>query len=344
MIDEPADPTEPRWLLWAREIQALAQTGLAFTRDQYDRERYQRLRALAAQIMAEHTGLEAQDIELMFTQQTGYATPKLGVRGAVFRDDRLLLVRETADEHRWTLPGGWADVNESPAEAVAREVREEAGVGCAPTSSPQCGTGPSSARNDAALPRLAAVLPVRDHWRRARVGTGDERSGFFRGARVADRAINPADIASPNETHVRAHAPTGPANRLRLTGNRVNVIASSHRPSAGTDGRDKPGHDGESEAKSEPGLVLGAQPRLRRRLEPKTSSMGSQRLRLRRRPRMRSGMVFKRQQSPRVYTAASDPRRKDGDGAHDDGTLIKQRSNAPTDRLCDEPPPGDAWP
>jgi ADP-ribose pyrophosphatase YjhB (NUDIX family) len=128
MSDGPANLTEPRWLLWAREIQALAQTGLAFTRDQFDRERYQRLRALAAQMMARDSGLEVRDIEVTFTRQTGYATPKLGVRGAVFRDDRLLLVRETADEHRWTLPGGWADVNESPAEAVAREVREEAGV------------------------------------------------------------------------------------------------------------------------------------------------------------------------------------------------------------------------
>jgi ADP-ribose pyrophosphatase YjhB (NUDIX family) len=128
MSDGPANLTEPRWLLWAREIQALAQTGLAFTRDQFDRERYQRLLALAAQMMARHTGLEARDIEVTFTRQTGYATPKLGVRGAVFRGDRLLLVRETADEHRWTLPGGWADVNENPAEAVAREVREEAGV------------------------------------------------------------------------------------------------------------------------------------------------------------------------------------------------------------------------
>jgi ADP-ribose pyrophosphatase YjhB (NUDIX family) len=128
MIDEPASPTEPNWLLWTRAMQALAQSGLAFTRDHYDRERYQQLRALAAEIMARHTGREVRDIEVMFTQQTGYATPKLGVRGAVFRDDRILLVRETADEHRWTLPGGWADVNESPAEAVAREVREEAGV------------------------------------------------------------------------------------------------------------------------------------------------------------------------------------------------------------------------
>jgi ADP-ribose pyrophosphatase YjhB (NUDIX family) len=128
MIEGTASPTEPQWLLWAREMQAMAQTGLAFTRDQYDRERYQRLRSLAAEIMAEHADMAIPDIEMLFTQQSGYATPKLGVRGAVFQDDRLLLVRETVDDHRWTLPGGWADVNESPAEAVAREVREEAGI------------------------------------------------------------------------------------------------------------------------------------------------------------------------------------------------------------------------
>jgi ADP-ribose pyrophosphatase YjhB (NUDIX family) len=128
MSDEATGAPEPLWLLWAREIQALAQTGLAFTHDQYDRERYQQLQELAAQIMAQHTGQEAQDFAMLFSRQAGYATPKLGVRGAVFRGDKVLLVRETADEHRWTLPGGWADVNESPAEAVAREVREEAGI------------------------------------------------------------------------------------------------------------------------------------------------------------------------------------------------------------------------
>jgi ADP-ribose pyrophosphatase YjhB (NUDIX family) len=128
MTEDLASPTEPMWLLWAREIQALAQTGLAFTRDQYDRERYQRLHAVAAQIIAKHTGLDVRDIDMLFSQQAGYATPKLGVRGAVFHDDRILLVRETADEHRWSLPGGWADVNESPSDAVAREVREESGL------------------------------------------------------------------------------------------------------------------------------------------------------------------------------------------------------------------------
>jgi ADP-ribose pyrophosphatase YjhB (NUDIX family) len=128
MTDEAPNPTEPRWLLWAREVQALAQTGLAFTRDQYDRERYQRLHTLASQITAEHTGMASDNIEVLLTRQTDYATPKLGVRGAVFRDDRILLVRERQDEHRWTVPGGWADVNESPADAVGREVREESGV------------------------------------------------------------------------------------------------------------------------------------------------------------------------------------------------------------------------
>jgi ADP-ribose pyrophosphatase YjhB (NUDIX family) len=118
---------EPLWLLWAREIQALAQTGLSFTRDKYDRERYLQLRALAARIMAEYAGVEVQHVAALFGEQSGYATPKLDVRGAAFRDGRLLMVRETADGGRWTLPGGWADVNESPTECVAKEVREESG-------------------------------------------------------------------------------------------------------------------------------------------------------------------------------------------------------------------------
>jgi len=105
----------------------MSQTGLTFTRDAYDRVRYHRIQTLAAEITARHTNLDAQPIELAFGAQSGYATPKVDVRGAVFREGRLLLVREKADHERWTLPGGWADVNESPAEAVGKEVREEAG-------------------------------------------------------------------------------------------------------------------------------------------------------------------------------------------------------------------------
>jgi ADP-ribose pyrophosphatase YjhB (NUDIX family) len=119
---------DPDWLVWAREIQAIAQTGLAFSPDAYDRERFQALQRLAAQIMAHHTGARLDRIEGLFDGETGYATPKVGVRGAVFDDrGRILMVRETIDHDRWTLPGGWADVNQTPAQSVVREIREESG-------------------------------------------------------------------------------------------------------------------------------------------------------------------------------------------------------------------------
>ena len=120
--------SEPDWLRWAREIQATAQTGLAFAKDPYDIERYLGLRDLAVRILAAHTGVAPAVVAELFAGDTGYATPKLGVRGAVFDGSgRILLVRETADGHRWTLPGGWAEVNQTPAESVTREVFEESG-------------------------------------------------------------------------------------------------------------------------------------------------------------------------------------------------------------------------
>ncbi|HJQ58724.1 MAG TPA: NUDIX hydrolase [Vineibacter sp.] len=122
------DVVQPLWLVWARQLQAIAQTGLTFSTVTYDRERYEAIRALAAQIMAEHSDADMRRIEGLFADQAGYATPKVDVRGAVFRNGRILLVREASDNGRWTLPGGWADVNQSPSESVVREVREEAGV------------------------------------------------------------------------------------------------------------------------------------------------------------------------------------------------------------------------
>lgn len=120
--------TEPQWLRWAREIQAIAQTGLAFTKDPYDTERYHALRALSVRIVAEHTGVDPTAVTDLFAADTGYATPKLGVRAGVFDGDgRILLVREAVDGDRWTLPGGWAEVNQTPAESVVREVFEESG-------------------------------------------------------------------------------------------------------------------------------------------------------------------------------------------------------------------------
>jgi ADP-ribose pyrophosphatase YjhB (NUDIX family) len=119
---------DPDWLIWARDIQAIAQTGLAFSKDPYDLERFAALRRLSARIMAEHTGADLGRIRGLFDAETGYATPKVGVRGAVFdASGRVLMVRETADENRWTLPGGWADVNQTPVQSVVREVFEESG-------------------------------------------------------------------------------------------------------------------------------------------------------------------------------------------------------------------------
>ncbi len=118
---------EPDWLVWAREIQGIAQSGLTFTKDQYDRERYEQLRRLSAHIMAAHSSMDASRIEALFAGQQGYATPKIDVRGAAFRDGRILMVREVVDSHRWTLPGGWADVNLSAAENAAKETVEESG-------------------------------------------------------------------------------------------------------------------------------------------------------------------------------------------------------------------------
>jgi ADP-ribose pyrophosphatase YjhB (NUDIX family) len=117
---------EPAWLTIARELQALAQTGLAFSKDPFDRQRFQRTRELAAQLMAQGSETDAQKILNLFERDVGYATPKIDVRGAAFMDGRILLVREASDGG-WTLPGGWADVNQSAAECVVREIFEESG-------------------------------------------------------------------------------------------------------------------------------------------------------------------------------------------------------------------------
>lgn len=116
----------PRWLTWAREIQALSQTGIHFSENEYQRERYERLSEIAAEIIGVHSDLQIEPLKGIFLNQIGYATPRVDVRGAVFQDDRLLLVKERMDG-AWTMPGGWADVGDIPSEAAEREVWEEAG-------------------------------------------------------------------------------------------------------------------------------------------------------------------------------------------------------------------------
>jgi ADP-ribose pyrophosphatase YjhB (NUDIX family) len=113
-------------LQWARKVQAIAQNGLAFTRDPFDRERYTQLQELVAGLLARELEVPLEAARGFWTGESGYATPKVDVRGAVFQGDRVLLVRERVDG-RWTLPGGWVDVNDAPSEAVAREIFEESG-------------------------------------------------------------------------------------------------------------------------------------------------------------------------------------------------------------------------
>lgn len=121
-----AAASDPAWLGLARELHAIAQTGGHYTRDDFDRLRYARLREMASELMALGSGSALGPIAHLFAQDVGYATPRVGVRGAVFRDDRILLVREITDG-RWAMPGGWCDVNQSPSQCVEREIQEESG-------------------------------------------------------------------------------------------------------------------------------------------------------------------------------------------------------------------------
>ena len=117
---------ESTWIEWVRRLQAIAQNGLTFCKDPFDRERYEQVRRVAEEILASYADIDATLISNLFRGERGYATPKIDVRGAVFHENRVLLVREQSDG-LWTLPGGWADVGESPAEAVVREIQEESG-------------------------------------------------------------------------------------------------------------------------------------------------------------------------------------------------------------------------
>jgi ADP-ribose pyrophosphatase YjhB (NUDIX family) len=117
---------EPNWLRWAKQLAAHAQNGLTYSQSPYELERYEHIRQIAAEMMAAGSGHEARAILDFLVTKKGYETPKVDVRGAAFREDEILLVRERVDGG-WTLPGGWADPCQTPSEAVAREVLEESG-------------------------------------------------------------------------------------------------------------------------------------------------------------------------------------------------------------------------
>ena len=115
-----------RTLELARRLHALARTGLHFCGNEYDRERYEEIERIAAELLGGPALADRDALLALWRTETGYVTPKVEVRGAVFRDGKVLLVRESADG-RWTLPGGWADVNESPSQAVEKEIEQESG-------------------------------------------------------------------------------------------------------------------------------------------------------------------------------------------------------------------------
>lgn len=115
-----------KWLDWAKRIQSISQSGLSFSNDDYDIERYEELRKISAEIIEEHTDLEMKKVMGLFTNERGYQTPKVDVRGVLFYDDKILMVREKIDD-KWSLPGGFCDVGLSPSENIIKEIKEESG-------------------------------------------------------------------------------------------------------------------------------------------------------------------------------------------------------------------------
>ncbi len=121
------DKILPKWLEWAREIQQLCQTGLAFSESEYETQRYKRLAEIAAEITASHSHISKEELTENFLAHPGYATPKVDIRAAIIENNKILLVQESMD-NKWAMPGGWADVGEFPAAAIIRETKEESGL------------------------------------------------------------------------------------------------------------------------------------------------------------------------------------------------------------------------
>ena len=119
-----------RWLDWVVELQSIAQAGITYGKDLYDKERYERIREIAAEMMGSLSDLPTETIKDLFCNESGYQTPKIDTRAAIFEAGKLLLVQE--NDGRWSLPGGWCDVNVSVGENTVKEVKEEAGLDVKP--------------------------------------------------------------------------------------------------------------------------------------------------------------------------------------------------------------------
>ena len=121
MIEKPY--INHKWLTTAMEMQFIAQAGLAYTKDDFDYERFTRLSEMAAEIMSEYVDLPVEKVKTLFCNETGYQTPKLDTRSVIFKDDKILLVKER--DGRWSLPGGWVDVNQSIAIISSKKLKKK---------------------------------------------------------------------------------------------------------------------------------------------------------------------------------------------------------------------------
>jgi ADP-ribose pyrophosphatase YjhB (NUDIX family) len=122
--------SESPWLKWAIELQFIAQAGLTYSKDSFDLKRFERIREISAEIMSMKSGLSMELIRDLFCNETGFQTPKLDTRAAIFQNNKILLVKEI--NGKWSLPGGWVDVNESIKSNIIKEVKEESGFNTIP--------------------------------------------------------------------------------------------------------------------------------------------------------------------------------------------------------------------
>ncbi|MEE3952798.1 NUDIX hydrolase [Peribacillus frigoritolerans] len=117
---------EPKWLDWAKQLQSIAQAGLTYSKDVYDLERFELIKNISVEILSHQTDMDMTVIRDLFSNETGYATPKVDIRAVVFRKNKILMVRENTDGD-WALPGGWGDIGLAPSEVAVKEVKEESG-------------------------------------------------------------------------------------------------------------------------------------------------------------------------------------------------------------------------
>lgn len=125
-LEKTGDAHDMQWLDWAKELQFIAQAGLTYSKDVFDIERFERIREISAEILSRQTGFSTDYVKSVFCNETGFQTPKLDTRAAIFKDNKILLVKETSGN--WSMPGGWVDVNQSIADNTVKEVLEEAGL------------------------------------------------------------------------------------------------------------------------------------------------------------------------------------------------------------------------